>query len=142
MGLDLGALNPFQVVTKIGEKVVDHFFPDPTIAAQKKFEMVQLLQQGELQQMIGQMEINKVEAANPNMFVAGWRPFIGWVGGTSLAFNFIVGPLTAQVSQFTRHPIMYVPIDLTTMMPIILGMLGLGAYRTYEKVNDAEGNRS
>jgi len=136
------ALDPLSAALGIGDKLIGHFFPDKAQQDQAKLQLLQLAQQGDLTQIIGQMEINKVEAANPNMFVAGWRPFIGWVGGFSLAFNFVIGPMVAQGSQFTRHAITYTPIDLTTMMPIILGMLGLGAYRTYEKVTGAEGNRS
>lgn len=136
------ALDPLTAALGIGDKLIGHFFPDKAQQDQAKLQLLQLAQQGDLQQIVGQMDINKVEAANPNMFVAGWRPFIGWVGGFSLAFNFVVGPLTAQVSQFTKHPITYTALDLSTMMPVILGMLGLGAYRTYEKVNSAEGNRS
>ena len=138
----MAALDPISAAFDLGGKLIDHFFPDPAKKAEAALELLKLQQSGELAQMTAQMGINQTEAANPNMFVAGWRPFIGWICGSAFAWNFVIGPLVAQLSQFSKHPISYQPLDMTTMMPVILGMLGLGAYRTYEKVSNTEGNRS
>lgn len=81
----------------------------------------------------GQMDINKVEAANPSVFVSGWRPFIGWVCGSACAWNWIGLPMAKLTAVILGHSIDLSPADLTEMMPVLLGMLGLGGLRTLEK---------
>ena len=84
------------------------------------------------QQIMAQVEVNKQEAAHKTLFVAGWRPFVGWTCGVALAFNFIGMPLLGPVlAAYT--PIVMAPLDLSVMMPVLLGMLGLGGMRSYEK---------
>ena len=88
---------------------------------------------------LGQVEINKIEAANTNVFVSGWRPFIGWVCGVTLLYSvlghaFLVWSLDV-VSVFSSTPIPTIPKpDMTITFEILLAMLGLGGFRTYEKV--------
>ena len=84
---------------------------------------------------LAQIEVNKEEAKSDSMFVAGWRPFIGWTGGLALANNYLLAP---YVTAFTDS---VVPVlDFSVMMPILMGMLGLGAARTYEKVKGVARN--
>lgn len=83
----------------------------------------------------GQLDINKAEASNPNAFVSGWRPFIGWVCGMACAWNWIGLPLAKFGFIAFSHPIMMSPADIGEMMPILMGMLGLGGLRTMEKIN-------
>lgn len=83
----------------------------------------------------GQLDINKVEAANPSVFVSGWRPFIGWVCGTACAWNWIGLPIAKVILVTSGHPLELAPANLTEMMPVLLGMLGLGSLRTLEKIN-------
>lgn len=73
-----------------------------------------------------QGKVNAIEAASPRLFVAGWRPFIGWVGGLSLAYAFLVRPILAIWFEAPD-------IDAGPLWTIIIGMLGLGGLRTYEK---------
>tara|TARA_Y100000114_G_C11656614_1_gene276902 strand:+ start:18 stop:422 length:405 start_codon:yes stop_codon:yes gene_type:complete len=82
----------------------------------------------------GQLEINKVEAASKSMFVAGWRPFIGWVCGVGFLANFILIPMANFGLALAEIGITIPMIDTTQMMPVLMGMLGLGAMRTVEKV--------
>jgi len=91
--------------------------------------------------MMGQMEINKVEANHKSIFVAGWRPFIGWVGGFALAYKFLFYPLLGWAWQmaiaFDWIPAtvtMPPTINATELYPIIMGMIGLGTMRTIEGV--------
>lgn len=121
----------------------DRIFPDPKAAADAKLEVMKLAQAGELAQLnadlqmaTGQMDINKVEAANSSIFVSGWRPFIGWTCGAAFAFKFIGGPAAFVVSQWFGHPITLPNFDFTEMSTILLGMLGLGTLRTVEKVKN------
>jgi hypothetical protein len=85
----------------------------------------------------GQLEINKVEAQHGSIFVAGWRPAVGWICGIALGWNFIVHPMLLWIAFVVPD----IPIDLSTapqldtgeLMTVLLGMLGLGGLRTYEK---------
>jgi hypothetical protein len=82
----------------------------------------------------GQLEVNKVEAASKSLFVAGWRPFIGWVCGLGFFSNFILIPMANFGLAISEIAIKIPMIDTTQMMPVLMGMLGLGAMRTVEKV--------
>jgi hypothetical protein len=82
-----------------------------------------------------QTDVNKVEAASSSMFVAGWRPFIGWVCGTGLLVQFLINPLFTWVAALFHRLFVFPSLDLGTLTTLLFGMLGLGAMRTYEKVN-------
>jgi hypothetical protein len=107
----------------LANTVIDKVWPDKTEAEKQQLAAaVQLVQ--------GQLEINKVEAASTSVFVSGWRPFIGWVCGAACAWNWIGLPiLRMYVPDLT-------PANLTEMMPVLMGLLGLGALRTVEKINN------
>lgn len=128
------ALDPVSALLEIGSKVIDRVWPDPAQAAQAKLELIKLQQSGELTLIAGQLEINKAEAANPSPFTSGWRPFIGWTCGAGFAVQFVIGPLAEWGSTLAGHPLKFPPMDTATMMPLLFGMLGLGAYRTVEKI--------
>ena len=78
-------------------------------------------------ELMGQIDVNKQEAAHPSIFVAGWRPAIGWVGAIGLGYSFVIAPF---ISIFTTVP----ELDTGSLMTLVLSMLGIGAQRTYEKV--------
>lgn len=82
----------------------------------------------------GQLDINKAEAASPSVFVAGWRPFIGWVCGTACAWNWIGLPVAKFACAYYGQPLALSPADLAEMWPLLMGMLGLGGLRSFEKV--------
>ena len=82
----------------------------------------------------GQLDINKAEATNPSVFVSGWRPFIGWVCGAGCAWNWIGLPVLKAGLALYGMSIALSPADLGEMMPLLLGMLGLGGLRTVEKI--------
>lgn len=96
LGDAVSKANPITAIADLGGKLIDRFFPDPAQAAQAKLELLKMQQNGELQEMatisgldLAQIEVNKVEAASSNLFVAGWRPAIGWVCAASLALYYI-----------------------------------------------------
>ena len=130
------ALDPVSALFEIGGKVLDRVLPDPAQQAAAKLELLKLQQNGELAQITGQMEINKVEAASSSLFVSGWRPSIGWVCGAGFAVQFVVGPLAEWGAALGGHPVKFPQMDTGTMMPLLLGMLGLGGLRTAEKLAD------
>lgn len=121
--------------------LMDKLFPNPQAAADAKLKLMELAQAGELAQLdadtklaVGQMGVNQVEAASSSMFVAGWRPFVGWVCGGALAFKFVIAPLLAFGFAAYGHPVALPVLDFSEMSTILLGMLGLGALRTAEKI--------
>ena len=83
-----------------------------------------------------QLEVNKVEAGHASLFVSGWRPACGWVAVFGLAGNFMVIPFTNFVLALLDIDVTIPLIDTATMMPVLMGMLGLGGLRTYEKSKD------
>lgn len=83
----------------------------------------------------GQLEINKVEAASPSLFVSGWRPAIGWICGMACAWNWVGLPIVKIVIVALGYEMAVAPADVSEMLPILMGMLGLGTLRTVEKLN-------
>lgn len=127
-------MDPVTIMLGIGNKVIDRLWPDPAQAAAAKLELFKLQQSGELAVITGQMEINKAEAANPSVFVSGWRPFIGWVCGAACAWNWIGLPIAKALAVYHQVPFALSPADLSEMMPVLIGLLGLGGLRTVEKI--------
>jgi len=119
-------------VSTLFGKVIDKVFPDPQQAAQAKATLAQI----DLQPDMEQIKINLVEAASSHPFVAGWRPFIGWVCGAAFAYKFILQPfLVFAVLQWNPHfPTASLPnLDWTELSAVLFGMLGLSYHRTQEK---------
>lgn len=129
------ALDPVSALLDIGSKVIDRVWPDPVQAATAKLELVKLQQSGELAAMAGQLDINKAEAASTSVFVSGWRPFIGWVCGSACAWNWLGLKVALFVAAYLGHELKLAPADVSEMMPVLLGMLGIGGLRTIEKIN-------
>ncbi len=123
-------------------KIISLFKVDPTVALSKQVELqeIQLKMQSDAaaavaQQLHDQAAIDQTEAANSNLFIAGWRPFIGWVCGAGLAAQFIVGPIVTWAATLMHHPVAFPTLDMGTLLTLLLGMLGLGGMRTYEKIS-------
>jgi len=115
-----------------GLRVLDKFLPpDPAARALAEAELRQSLQQWDAQQN----KINEVEAQSSSLFVAGWRPCVGWVCCAALSWTYILQPIAAfalaQFGYLTALPRLDMGEEL---MPILIGMLGLGGLRTFEKV--------
>jgi|TARA_B100000497_G_C7667659_1_gene402643 hypothetical protein len=88
----------------------------------------------------GQIEINKISAGHKSLFVSGWRPAVGWTCCLGMASNFLLIPLANFALALSKSTIVVPLIDLSTMMPVLLGMLGLGAMRTVEKTKGVQRN--
>jgi len=115
--------------------------PDKQLEAATELAKIQLELQGKiLDQVQGQLDVNKTEAASSNWFVAGWRPFVGWICGAALASQYIVGPFFEWATNLAGHPTKWPTIDYSTLLSILGGMLGLAGMRTYEKVQNIPGS--
>jgi hypothetical protein len=126
---------PVLAMLGIGEKLIERLWPDPGKAAEAKLELFKLEQSGELAQIMGQIEVNKAEAANASVFVSGARPFIMWICGIGLGMQFIVSPLLTWGAAFLGKVVVLPPLDMGTLLTLLMGMLGLSGMRTVEKLN-------
>ena len=122
-------------VLEIGKSLIDRLFPDPAAKAKAELDMMVLLQTQDLQRVMGQLEINAAEAANPNMWVAGWRPAIGWCCGLGFLWAAIGHPVFAYIAAIKGWPAAPA-VDTDVLLYVLGGMLGLGTLRTVEKVKD------
>lgn len=121
--------------------IIDKIIPDPQAAADAKLKALDMAQRGELAELSaavelakGQMEINKVEAAQ-DVFRGGWRPSAGWVCVAGLAYQFLLQPLLPWLAALTGATVPPLPaIDNETLMALLMGMLGLGGMRSFERV--------
>lgn len=129
------ALDPVSAVLEVGGKLIDRLWPDPVQAANAKLELVKMQQAGDLQVMVGQMSVNAEEAKSASVFTSGWRPFIGWVCGTACAWNWVGISVLNSVTTVFGYNVVLKMADISAMLPILLGMLGLGGLRTLEKIN-------
>jgi len=121
------SLDPLSAGLTLADTVVKTIWPDKSAQEQAQLAAaVQLVQ--------GQLEINKAEAASPHVFTSGWRPFIGWVCGTACAWNWLGLPIAKFGFAAAGHSLTLSPADLSEMWPLLMGMLGLGGLRTYERV--------
>lgn len=123
----MASLTGLGEVAGLATTVIEKIWPNKT--EQEKAEL-----QAALVVVQGQLAVNQAEAASSSVFVAGWRPFIGWVCGLACAWNWIGLPMTKAGLLLAGGPALVVsPADLTEMLPVLMGMLGLGALRTAEK---------
>jgi len=114
--------------------LLDKFIPDADEKAKLAHEIATLSERHAHELAKGQLEVNKAEAANRNFFVAGWRPFIGWTCGVALFWHFVGVPITLFFVGWFAVEIPELPsFDMDSLMTILLGMLGLGGLRTFEK---------
>ena len=115
-------------------QLLDKFIPDADEKAKLAHEIATLAERQAHEIAKAQIEVNKTEAASASLFVSGWRPAVGWVCVSGLGFNFLIVPLGNFYLSVTDQQILIPTLDLSQMMPVLLGMLGLGAYRSVEKI--------
>ena len=117
--------------------LLDKFIPDADERNRLAHEIATMSERHAHELAKGQIEINKVSAAHKSMFVAGWRPFVGWTCGVALAWHFVGQPLAVfgiAVSGAETPPL---PVfEMESLLTVLLGMLGLGGLRTFEKTKN------
>ena len=144
-------MNPLFIapILEIGKGIINRLFPDPAAAAAAQLELLKMQQNGELALLASetdlaklQIQVNVEEAKSTNWFVAGWRPFVGWTCGAGLVYVAVLEPLarfTAKVAFGYSGEFPSISTDIT--LQVLLGMLGLGAMRSVEKIKGGEANR-
>jgi len=115
-------------VADLASNVINKIWPDKTEEEKQQLATAMAVVQG-------QLDANKTEAASASLFVSGWRPAVGWVCVLAFGWNMIGLSIAKVVLGLINHPLQIAPADLSEMMPILIGMLGLGGLRTVEKIN-------
>jgi len=114
-------------VAGLATSIIDKIWPNKT--EQEKAEL-----QAALVVVQGQLAVNRAEAGSSSVFVAGWRPFIGWCCGGAFAYHYILQPFIAFVLSVFGVNVLLPSFDMDTLMTVLLGMLGLGGMRSFEKI--------
>jgi hypothetical protein len=142
------AFDPVSAIFGVANQVIARVWPDPADQAKAAQALAELQQKGDLafldadvQLMTGQMRINEKEAEHGGLFKGGWRPFIGWSCGFALAYKFLIMPVVFSAVQIIAYytgsepfPLELLPdLDWQALSVPLLGMLGLGTQRSFEK---------
>jgi hypothetical protein len=144
------SFDPLSALFDLGKTAIEKIWPDPSKRAAELLRLEELKQAGDLARMqaevnlmLGQIEINKVEAKHPSVFVAGARPAVMWIGAFGLAYAAVVEPIARFVARVCFDYQGEFPVlDTTITMQVLFGILGLGAYRTYEKTKEVQTDRT
>lgn len=121
--------------------LLDKAIPDKDLKEKLAHDIATMAERHTHEQIQAQLEINKTEAAHNSMFVAGWRPACGWICVLGMAGNFLIIPFANMTLKLLETNVEVPMIDLNTMLPVLMGMLGLGGLRTFEKVKKVERNK-
>lgn len=141
------ALDPVSSILEIANSAIKRIWPDPEKQAEEQRKLAEIAQKGDLEELqsrvkliTAQLDVNKAEAQHKSIFVAGWRPWIGWVGGVAMAYQFVLYPLLLWVWALwgpvhgDGTPIEPPPvINTDALWTVITGMLGIGAMRSFDK---------
>lgn len=120
-------------IFEIAGKIFDRVIPDKAAAEKAKLDMLQQAQNQEVTLALEQIKVNLAEAQHSSIFVAGWRPFIGWVCGVGLAWHFIGHDLLAWFVAWRKVDIILPKIQAENLMELTLAMLGMAGLRSWEK---------
>ena len=128
-------MNPLLLgsVFELGGKIIDRLFPDPAQKAAAELELLKLTQSGDLQTTLAQLEINAKEAQHTSIFVAGWRPFVGWGCGVGLLYATVGHNVLSWLATAKGWPLPPT-VDADLLIYTLGGLLGIGGLRTLEKV--------
>lgn len=116
----------------LGKDLIGRFFPNEEERRKAEADFLKAAMDGELKQVIAQLEINAREATHPSVFVAGWRPAFGWAGAIGFLYATVIQPLVAWYGASRGWP-NPPQLNLDLMWVVITGMLGIGGLRTFEK---------
>lgn len=137
---------PWDGIVGLAGDVITRIWPDKTEQEKAKAALAQAELAGRLKELeagwnnaLAQIEVNKVEAQNPNWFIAGGRPAVIWIGAAGLAYDVLFQPLLTWLSAIAHIPVPPV-IDQSLLMPLLMGLLGLGGMRTFEKLKGVNGS--
>mgnify|MGYP003633030634 CR=1 FL=1 len=142
-------MNPLIIkgVFEIGKGIINRLFPDPAQAAAAQLELLKMQQNGDLAQLAAdtdlaklQIQVNIEEAKHANIFVSGWRPAVGWCCAAAFAYSYVLLPFlqfvvfTFGTAEMAAQLKLAPALELSEMVPVLFGMLGLSGLRTAERI--------
>ena len=125
---------PVLSILEIGAKLLDKVIPDKDAREKAQAELIKAAQDQDFQLALAQIKVNEEEAKSENIFKSGWRPSIGWTCSVSFMLHFVAFPIVDKIMVSLGHQALAIPFDMTTLMTVLGGLLGIGGLRTYEKV--------
>lgn len=129
--------DPITSIANVANTVLSRVLPDKSAQAAAQVELAKMQLGGELSAVAGQLDVDKAEATSKSTFVAGWRPFIGWICGLALAYQYLACPLLTFAVRICGGTFEAPHIEMGSLMELLVGMLGLAGMRTVEKVKGA-----
>jgi hypothetical protein len=121
-------------VLSIGSTILDRVIPDTNARQAAKEELARAINDQDFQLALEQIKVNEAEASSDNLFKSGWRPAIGWVCGIAFSLHFVFFPILDWFLVLFGHTAIVIPFDMSTLMTVLGGLLGLGGLRTFEKM--------
>lgn len=135
------SIDPVTAVLDIGGKLIERLWPNKADADAAKLKLFELQQTGELAVLAsetdlarGQLAINENEAANPNLFVSGWRPGVGWICAAAFAWQYVIAPIAVFAATLGGHPLALPSFESESLMTVLFGLLGMSGLRTVERI--------
>lgn len=135
-------MNPLVIapIFEVVKQLLSGLGLDPEAKSRAQVQAFEILTKGSFEQnadvqlALAQLDVNKAEASSPGLFKGGWRPAVGWLCVSACAWNWVALPVAGFAFAAFGHPVAFEPADLSQMLPILIGMLGLGGLRTVEKM--------
>lgn len=128
----MAGIDPISNVADAAAKIIELFKGNPTVKMTDEFQLQEDALKGQIQLVLAQIQVNAVEAASKSTWVAGWRPYIGWICGSALGIPPLLWAIQCIV-LLAHHNYSLPPFNSQELVTILLGLLGLGGMRTYEK---------
>jgi hypothetical protein len=131
----IGIDDAIAAVANLADDAIKRIWPDATEIEKAKLAQLQQELQNQFALTLGQLDINKIEATNPSLFVSGWRPFVGWMCGAALGYAAIIEPLARFLAVVAfGYAGVFPVIDTEITLQVLLGLLGLAGMRSFDKL--------
>lgn len=125
---------PVLSILEIGAKLLDKVIPDKDAREKAQAELIKAAQDQDFQLALAQIKVNEEEAKSGSLFVSGWRPSIGWTCSTAFGLHFVLFPIINFIIVALGYKEVVISFDMTTLLTVLGGLLGIGGLRTYEKI--------
>lgn len=126
-------MNPLAIV-EIGAKLLDKIIPDKDARDRAQAELLKAAQDQDFQLTMAQIKVNEEDAKSGSLFRGGWRPYVGWTCAFAFSLHFVIFPIVNFVLIGNGHAEIKLAFQMDTLLTVLFGLLGLGAFRTFEKV--------
>lgn len=126
-------MNPLAIL-EIGAKLLDKIIPDKDARDKAQAELLKAAQDQDFQLTLAQIKVNEEDAKSGSLFRGGWRPYVGWTCAFAFSLHFVVFPVLNFIFVYFGQAEVKIAFQMDTLLTVLFGLLGLGAFRTFEKV--------